>query len=167
MLYIEFAHARQSPCEHDSALAESRTSYCTIKGTDEGSLSRLPFPCDHGVGSTDHFSALKIWMFENKFVSLLSHLKTIEPMEVHRGAGTMCNTKTSKVISRTDPMICCYKRKNDPPTFSGESSAKVARKKRRSKLFRPFFRDYFLLLHKTQKLCIAFLYRVGICKEIK
>ena len=25
---------------------------------------------DHGVGSTDHFSALKIWMFENKFVSL-------------------------------------------------------------------------------------------------
>ena len=26
-------------------------------------------------------------------------------MEVHRGAGTMCNTKTSKVISRTDPMI--------------------------------------------------------------
>ena len=52
----------------------------------------------------------------------------------------------------------CYKRKNDPPTFSGESSAKVARKKRRSKLFRPFFRDYFLLLHKTQKLCIAFLY---------
>ena len=40
---------------------------------------------DHGVGSTDHFSALKIWMFENKFVSLLSHLKTIEPMEVHRG----------------------------------------------------------------------------------
>ena len=41
---------------------------------------------DHGVGSTDHFSALKIWMFENKFVSLPSHLKTI-------------------VISRTDPMI--------------------------------------------------------------
>ena len=40
---------------------------------------------DHGVGSTDHFSALKIWMFENKFVSLPSHLKTIEPMEVHRG----------------------------------------------------------------------------------
>ena len=37
------------------------------------------------VGSTDHFSALKIWMFENKFVSLPSHLKTIEPMEVHRG----------------------------------------------------------------------------------
>ena len=33
---------------------------------------------DHGVGSTDHFSALKIWMFENKFVSLPSHLKTIE-----------------------------------------------------------------------------------------
>ena len=60
---------------------------------------------DHGVGSTDHFSALKIWMFENKFVSLPSHLKTIEPMEVHRGAGTMCNTETSKVIRRTDPMI--------------------------------------------------------------
>jgi hypothetical protein len=58
---------------------------------------------DHGVGSTDHFSALKIWMFENKFVSLPSHLKTIEPMEVHRGSGTMCNTKTSKVISRTEP----------------------------------------------------------------
>ena len=35
---------------------------------------------DHGVGSTDHFSALKIWMFENKFVFLPSHLKTIEPM---------------------------------------------------------------------------------------
>ena len=60
---------------------------------------------DHGVGSTDHFSALKIWMFENKFVSLLSHLKTIEPMEVHRESRTMCNTETSKVISRTDPMI--------------------------------------------------------------
>ena len=60
---------------------------------------------DHGVGSTDHFSVLKIWMFENKFVSLPSHLKTIEPMEVRRGSGTMCNTKTSKVISRTDPMI--------------------------------------------------------------
>ena len=29
---------------------------------------------DHGVGSTDHFSALRIWMFENKFVSL--HRKT-------------------------------------------------------------------------------------------
>ena len=40
-------------------------------------------------------------MFENKFVSLPSHLKTIESMEVHRGAGTMCNTKTSKVISST------------------------------------------------------------------
>ena len=38
---------------------------------------------NHGVGSTDHFSALNIWMFENKFVSLPSHLKTIEPMEVH------------------------------------------------------------------------------------
>ncbi len=60
---------------------------------------------DHGVGSTDHFSALKIWMFENKFVSLPSHLKTIEPMEVHRESRTMCNTETSKVISRTDPMI--------------------------------------------------------------
>jgi hypothetical protein len=51
---------------------------------------------DHGVGSTDHFSALKIWMFENKFVSLPSHLKTIEPMEVHRESRTMCNTETSK-----------------------------------------------------------------------
>ena len=59
---------------------------------------------DHGV-STDHFSALKIWMFENKFVSLPSHLKTIEPMELHRESRTMCNTETSKVISRTDPMI--------------------------------------------------------------
>ena len=55
--------------------------------------------------ATDHFSALKIWMFENKFVSLPSHLKTIEPMEVHRGAGTMWNTETSKMIRRTDPMI--------------------------------------------------------------
>ena len=44
-------------------------------------------------------------MFENKFVSLPSHLKTIEPMEVHRELRTMCNTETSKVISRTDPMI--------------------------------------------------------------
>ena len=44
-------------------------------------------------------------MFENKFVSLPSHLKTIEPMEVHRGSRTMCNTETSKVISRTDPVI--------------------------------------------------------------
>ena len=35
----------------------------------------------------------------------VENLKTIEPMEVHRGSGTMCNTKTSKVISRTDPMI--------------------------------------------------------------
>jgi hypothetical protein len=51
---------------------------------------------DHGVGSTDHFSALKIWMIENKFVSLPSHLKTIEPMEVHRELRTMCNTETSK-----------------------------------------------------------------------
>ena len=63
---------------------------------------------NHGVGSTDHFSALKIWMFENKFVSLPSHLKTIEPMEVHRESRTMCNTETSKVISRTDPMIPAY-----------------------------------------------------------
>ena len=39
---------------------------------------------------------LKIWMFENKFVSLPSHLKTIEPMEVHRELRTMCNTETSK-----------------------------------------------------------------------
>jgi len=60
---------------------------------------------NHGVGSTDHFSALKIWMFENKYVSLLSHLKTIEPMEVHRESRTMCNTETSKVISRTDPVM--------------------------------------------------------------
>ena len=51
---------------------------------------------DHGVGSTDHFSALKIWMFENKFVSLPSHLKTIEPMEVHRESRMMCYTETSK-----------------------------------------------------------------------
>ena len=43
-------------------------------------LSFYSFLEDHGVGSTDHFSALKIWMFENKFVSLPSHLKTIEPM---------------------------------------------------------------------------------------
>ena len=45
---------------------------------------------DHGVGSSI-------------MGSLPSHLKTIEPMEVHRGSGTMCNTKTSKVISRTEP----------------------------------------------------------------
>ena len=75
---------------------------------------------NHGVGSTDHFSALKIWMFENKFVSLPSHLKTIEPMEVHRGAGTMCNTKTSKVISRTDPMI--QNDQENRPHDSGEET---------------------------------------------
>ena len=34
-------------------------------------------------------------MFENKFVSLPSHLKTIEPMEVHRELRTMRNTETS------------------------------------------------------------------------
>ena len=33
-----------------------------------------------------------------------SHLKTIEQMEVHRESRTMCNTETSKVISR-DPVI--------------------------------------------------------------
>ena len=44
-------------------------------------------------------------MFENKFVSLPSHLKTIEQMEVNRESRTMCNTETSKVISRTDPVI--------------------------------------------------------------
>ena len=32
-------------------------------------------------------------------------MKTIEPMEVHWESRTMCNTETSKVISRTDPMI--------------------------------------------------------------
>ena len=48
-------------------------------------ITFITFLKDHGVGSTDHFSALKIWIFENKFVSLPSHLKTIEPMEVHRG----------------------------------------------------------------------------------
>ena len=74
-------------------------------------LSSIPFIClkplfwDHGVGSTDHFSALKIWMFENKFVSLPSHLKTIEPMEVHRGQELCVIQKLQKVISRTDPMI--------------------------------------------------------------
>ena len=31
----------------------------------------LTFKMDHGVGSTDHFSALKIWMFENKFVDTM------------------------------------------------------------------------------------------------
>ena len=35
-------------------------------------------------------------MFENKFVSLPLHLKTIEPMEVHRELRKMCNTETSK-----------------------------------------------------------------------
>ena len=63
---------------------------------DHGVGSTDHFSVDHGVGSTDHFSALKIWMFENKFVSLPSHLKTIEPMEVHRESRTMCNTETSK-----------------------------------------------------------------------
>ena len=33
-------------------------------------LGEMEKASDHGVGSTDHFSALKIWMFENKFVSL-------------------------------------------------------------------------------------------------
>ena len=44
-------------------------------------------------------------MFEDKVVSLPSHLKTIEPMEVHRGSELCVIQKTSKVISRTDPMI--------------------------------------------------------------
>ena len=67
---------------------------------------------DHGVGSTDHFSALKIWMFENKFVSLPSHLKTIEPMEVHRESRTMCNTETSK----SDQLLCLQPEKLPPST---------------------------------------------------
>ena len=67
----------------------------------------------HGDGSTDHFSALKIWMFENKFVSLPSHLKTIEPMEVHRESRTMCNTETSKVISSARACSLCHA-KNRP-----------------------------------------------------
>ncbi len=41
-------------------------------------------------------------MFENKFVSLPSHLKTIEPMEVHRELRTMCNTETLK----SDQLLC-------------------------------------------------------------
>ena len=58
---------------------------------------------DHGVGSTDHFSALKIWMFENKFVSLPSHLKTIEPMA--RPIRKKSGTGVYQMIRRTDPMI--------------------------------------------------------------
>ena len=68
-------------------------------------------------------------MFENKFVSLPSHLKTIEPMEVHRGAGTMCNTKTSKVISRTDPMILGIMKKTQKTPKSEIAKAEGIRQK--------------------------------------
>ena len=56
-----------------------------------------PVGIDLGImGSTDHFSALKNWMIENKLVSLPSHLKTIEPMEVHRGSGLCVIQKLQK-----------------------------------------------------------------------
>ena len=59
---------------------------------------------DHGVGSTDHFSALKIWMFENKFVSLPSHLKTIEPMArpIREKSGTGIYHVMLRGINRQD-----------------------------------------------------------------
>ena len=59
---------------------------------------------DHGVGSTDHFSALKIWMFENKFVSLPSHLKTIEPMArpIREKSGTGVYHVMLRGINRQD-----------------------------------------------------------------
>ena len=38
---------------------------------------------DHGVGSTDHFSALKIWMFENKIVMGDSHGGTWGEVRTH------------------------------------------------------------------------------------
>jgi hypothetical protein len=67
-------------------------------------------------------------MFENKFVSLPSHLKTIEPMEVHRESRTMCNTETSKVISRTDPMIPGYQHAGRSHTRHHEKDAEDAEK---------------------------------------
>ena len=33
--------------------------------------SEAPYWEDHGVGSTDHFFTLKIWMSENKFVDTM------------------------------------------------------------------------------------------------
>ena len=59
---------------------------------------------DHGVGSTDHFSALKIWMFENKFVFLPSHLKTIEPMArpIREKSGTGVYHVMLRGINRQD-----------------------------------------------------------------
>ena len=59
---------------------------------------------DHGVGSSDHFSALKIWMFENKFVSLPSHLKTIEPMArpIRKKSGTGIYHVMLRGINRQD-----------------------------------------------------------------
>ena len=61
-------------------------------------------PKDHGVGSTDHFSALKIWMIENKFVSLPSHLKTIEPMArpIREKSGTGVYHVMLRGINRQD-----------------------------------------------------------------
>ena len=49
------------------------------------------------------FNLSKLWGSLHSLTH--SYLKTIEPMEVHRGSRTMCNTETSKVISRTDPVI--------------------------------------------------------------
>ena len=59
---------------------------------------------DHGVGSTDHFSVLKIWMFKNKFVSLPSHLKTIEPMArpIREKSGTGVYHVMLRGINRQD-----------------------------------------------------------------
>ena len=65
---------------------------------------KLLWSADHGVGSTDHFSALKIWMFENKFVSLPSHLKTIEPMArpIREKSGTGVYHVMLRGINRQD-----------------------------------------------------------------
>ena len=54
--------------------------------------------------ATDHFSALKIWMFENKFVSLPSHLKTIEPMArpIREKSGTGVYHVMLRGINRQD-----------------------------------------------------------------
>ena len=52
-------------------------------------------------------------MFENKFVSLPSHLKTIEPMEVHRGQELCVIQKLQKVISSARACSLCHA-KNRP-----------------------------------------------------
>ena len=95
-------------------------------------------------------------MFENKFVSLPSHLKTIEPMEVHRESRTMCNTETSKVISRTDPMIS-FKAvlspfKKTPSASWNENTVKDANTGREYRDFANYVRSQFVDIDANGKI---------------